>query len=130
MALLIKYGIAKSTICATKRKRERIFWAVSRTLKPTEKCTLKTAEFEKIEKELLNKWFLKQRKCLSRCFQNFRNPVIYKSTKKAWMTDEIFKTWFFQHFVPEVSNTYVFLVDTQLIWCMICILKKVRSKLF
>nr|XP_022908086.1 jerky protein homolog-like [Onthophagus taurus] len=29
-------------------------------------------------------------------------PLLYKSTKKAWMTGELFKEWFFQHFVPEV----------------------------
>lgn len=38
-----------------------------------------------------------------RCFKNFNNPLIYKNTKNAWMTQEIFKNWFFKHFVPEVS---------------------------
>lgn len=38
-----------------------------------------------------------------RCFKNFYNPCIYKNSKNAWMTQEIFKDWFFKHFVPEVS---------------------------
>ncbi|XP_066259645.1 jerky protein homolog-like [Euwallacea similis] len=37
-----------------------------------------------------------------RCFKNFINPVVYKSNKNAWMTGDLFKTWYFQHFVPEV----------------------------
>lgn len=38
-----------------------------------------------------------------RCFKNFYNPLIYTHTKNAWMTADIFRNWFFQHFVPEVS---------------------------
>lgn len=38
-----------------------------------------------------------------RCFKDFYNPCIYKNTKNAWMTQEIFKEWFFKHFVSEVS---------------------------
>ncbi|KAK9880168.1 hypothetical protein WA026_010040 [Henosepilachna vigintioctopunctata] len=41
-----------------------------------------------------------------RCFKNFVNPLIYRHSKNAWMTGEIFKNWFFKQFVPEVS-TYV-----------------------
>lgn len=37
-----------------------------------------------------------------RCFKNFNNPVIYTNTKNAWMTAAVFKTWFFDNFVPEV----------------------------
>lgn len=39
-----------------------------------------------------------------RCFKNFNNPVVYRNTKNAWMTAEIFKNWFFQQFIPEVRN--------------------------
>lgn len=38
-----------------------------------------------------------------RCFKNFNNPLVYRHTKNAWMTAELFKNWFFQQFVPEVS---------------------------
>lgn len=38
-----------------------------------------------------------------RCFKNFDNPIVYKNTKNAWMTQEIFRNWFFKQFVPEVS---------------------------
>lgn len=38
-----------------------------------------------------------------RCFKNFNNPLVYRNTKNAWMTAELFKNWFFQQFVPEVS---------------------------
>lgn len=38
-----------------------------------------------------------------RCFKNFHNPLVYRHTKNAWMTGELFKNWFFQQFVPEVS---------------------------
>lgn len=39
-----------------------------------------------------------------RAFKNFDNPVIYRNTKNAWMTQEIFKNWFFKQFVPEVRK--------------------------
>lgn len=39
-----------------------------------------------------------------RALKNFRNPVIYKNSKNAWMTSVIFKSWFFENFVPEVKN--------------------------
>lgn len=38
-----------------------------------------------------------------RCFRNFQCPVYYKSSKTAWMTTQIFKSWFHDMFVPEVS---------------------------
>ena len=31
-------------------------------------------------------------------------PVIYKNQKKAWMDSAIFKSWFFDHFIPSVSS--------------------------
>ncbi len=31
-------------------------------------------------------------------------PLIYKSQKKAWMDSAIFKSWFFEHFVPSVAS--------------------------
>lgn len=37
-----------------------------------------------------------------RCFKNFKNPLVYRNTKNAWMTSQIFKDWFYQNFVPEV----------------------------
>lgn len=39
-----------------------------------------------------------------RCFKNFYNPLVYRNTKNAWMTAELFKNWFFQQFVPEVRK--------------------------
>lgn len=41
-----------------------------------------------------------------RCFKRvnrFGLPVIYDSNKKAWMTKEIFKNWFENHFAREVA---------------------------
>ncbi|XP_031344576.1 jerky protein homolog-like [Photinus pyralis] len=38
-----------------------------------------------------------------RAFKNFQNPFVYKNTKNAWMTQDIFKHWFFKQFVPEVT---------------------------
>lgn len=243
-ALSKKYGVAKSTICSIKNKKLKITEVVSNTLAPSKKCTLRTAEFPKMEKKLY-KWFLKQREknlpitadiikqkalilhqkmninikfnasqgwlqrfktrygirllkisgeklsaqqelvnpfkeefgrritefglnehqlynadetglywkllpdktyvalsektasgvkvskqritflgCANaagshklkplvigkskkpRCFTNFKNPVVYKSNKTAWMTAEIFKNWFFQQFVPEVCSRH------------------------
>lgn len=42
-----------------------------------------------------------------RALSKFQNPVIYKHSKNAWMTCEIFKEWFFENFVPEVSLCYI-----------------------
>lgn len=39
-----------------------------------------------------------------RAFKNFNSPLPYKNSKNAWMTSDIFKHWFFNHFVPEVCN--------------------------
>ncbi|XP_018569629.2 jerky protein homolog-like [Anoplophora glabripennis] len=39
-----------------------------------------------------------------RCFRNFKNPLIYRNTKNAWMTGQIFKDWFFENFVLEVKS--------------------------
>ena len=44
-----------------------------------------------------------------RCFKNFVLPVKYASSKNAWMTSFIFKNWFFENFVSEVSKR--FLID-------------------
>lgn len=42
-----------------------------------------------------------------RAFKNFcNNPVLYKSSKNAWMTSSIFEQWFKNTFVPEVSGTF------------------------
>lgn len=42
-----------------------------------------------------------------RCFRNFNCPVYYKSSKSAWMTTQIFKSWFHDVFVPEVSVKFI-----------------------
>lgn len=55
-----KYGIAKSTVCLIKNKRDQILERVSNTLKPTQKCTLKKAELPELEMRLY-RWFLAQR---------------------------------------------------------------------
>lgn len=39
-----------------------------------------------------------------RCFKNFNNPIVYRNSRNAWMTCNIFENWFFQQFVPEVRN--------------------------
>ncbi len=31
-------------------------------------------------------------------------PVTYKNSKNAWMTSKLFKDWFYDHFVPEVTR--------------------------
>lgn len=31
-------------------------------------------------------------------------PVLYKSQRRAWMTTDIFKAWFFDEFVPKVTE--------------------------
>lgn len=36
------------------------------------------------------------------CVDNL--PVVYTNQKSSWMTNEIFKDWFFQHFVPDVKT--------------------------
>lgn len=38
-----------------------------------------------------------------RCFSGFDNPLLYYSSKKAWMTEYIFTDWFHKSFVKEVS---------------------------
>lgn len=38
-----------------------------------------------------------------RSFRNFNCPVHYRNSKTAWMTAAIFKEWFHQMFIPEVS---------------------------
>lgn len=60
-----------------------------------------------------------------RCFKNFRNPCIYKNNQNSWMTQEIFREWFFKNFVPEVS---CFLICNLKMWfmyifCGVCRLK-------
>ncbi len=46
----------------------------------------------------------------SKCPRTLKNvnlsalPLIYKSQKKAWMDSAIFKSWFFEHFVPSVAS--------------------------
>ncbi|XP_030766441.1 jerky protein homolog-like [Sitophilus oryzae] len=39
-----------------------------------------------------------------RSFKNFNNPLVYRNSKNAWMTGELFKNCFFQQFVPEVKS--------------------------
>lgn len=38
-----------------------------------------------------------------RCFNGFNNPLGYDHSKSAWMTTHIFKNWFHESFVKEVS---------------------------
>lgn len=59
-ALSKKYGVAKSTICAIKKKSNKILSTVNNSLKPITKCTLKTSASPSMEKQLY-KWFLVQR---------------------------------------------------------------------
>lgn len=40
-----------------------------------------------------------------RCFKGFNNPLLYSSSKSAWMTRHIFKEWFHKDFVKEVCMT-------------------------
>uniref|UniRef100_A0A0A1XD32 Jerky protein homolog-like n=1 Tax=Zeugodacus cucurbitae TaxID=28588 RepID=A0A0A1XD32_ZEUCU len=40
----------------------------------------------------------------SRCFKNFQCPTDYKSSKCAWMTSAVFKKWFHESFVPQVTS--------------------------
>ena len=40
-----------------------------------------------------------------RCFKNIIHfPVIYMASGNAWMTQDLFKEWFFKHFVPSVKE--------------------------
>ncbi|XP_053964152.1 uncharacterized protein LOC128867080 [Anastrepha ludens] len=39
-----------------------------------------------------------------RCFKNFQCSTDYKSSKSAWMTSAIFKQWFHESFVPQVTS--------------------------
>lgn len=39
-----------------------------------------------------------------RAFSGFNVPVLYKSSKNAWMTTEIFLDWFHNNFVKEVKS--------------------------
>lgn len=40
-----------------------------------------------------------------RSLKNIRElPVYYTASKNAWMTRNLFKTWFFEHFVPQVRK--------------------------
>lgn len=39
-----------------------------------------------------------------RCFRNWNNPLLYDNSSSAWMTANIFKDWFFKHFVPTVKT--------------------------
>lgn len=38
-----------------------------------------------------------------RCFKGFENPVVYSSSRSAWMTSSLFKDWFHNSFVKEVK---------------------------
>lgn len=38
-------------------------------------------------------------------------PVVYYNSKKAWFTSAIFKSWFFDHFVPEVRKFQTEVMD-------------------
>lgn len=39
-----------------------------------------------------------------RCFKDFIPPLYYTSSKNAWQTTMLFKNWFFNQFIPEVSK--------------------------
>ena len=42
-----------------------------------------------------------------RCLKHINHhtlPVVYKSQKKAWMNSLIFRSWFFDHFIPKVTT--------------------------
>lgn len=38
-----------------------------------------------------------------RCFKGFKNPLIYGSSRSAWMTSWLFNDWFHNSFVKEVD---------------------------
>lgn len=38
-----------------------------------------------------------------RCFKTFENPLEYASSKKAWMTSQLFSNWFHNSFVKQVN---------------------------
>jgi hypothetical protein len=41
-----------------------------------------------------------------RCFKNIEKnnlPVFFRANKKAWMTQDLFKDWFYNCFIPEVE---------------------------
>lgn len=46
-----------------------------------------------------------------RCLKDVTLPLRYSSSKNAWQTSELFKNWFFDQFVPEVTT---FLEDQNL----------------
>lgn len=56
-----KYGVAKSTVCGFKNQEARIRQAVSNTLAPDMKFTVKHGDFPIMEKELYE-WFLRKRR--------------------------------------------------------------------
>ncbi|XP_053956284.1 jerky protein homolog-like, partial [Anastrepha ludens] len=39
-----------------------------------------------------------------RCFKNFQCPTDYRSSKSVWMTSAVFKKWFHEPFVPQVTS--------------------------
>lgn len=39
-----------------------------------------------------------------RAFKNIKVPVAYFASKNAWMTRDLFQSWFHQHFVPSVRK--------------------------
>lgn len=58
-SLARKYGIAKSTVCSIKNKKENIVETVQNTIKPSRKCTLKSADLPEMQMKLY-KWFIVQ----------------------------------------------------------------------
>lgn len=43
-----------------------------------------------------------------RSFKGFDNPLPYANSKASWMTRQIFREWFFNHFVQEVCLRFLF----------------------
>lgn len=42
-----------------------------------------------------------------RCFKGFSNPLEYSSSKKAWMTSQLFFHWFHDSFVKQVNIIFI-----------------------
>lgn len=53
-----------------------------------------------------------------RCFVGFDNPLVYRHSKSAWMTTNIFTDWFHNSFVKDVSY-FDFMRMNSTNWCAV-----------
>lgn len=56
-----------------------------------------------------------------RCFNGFDNPLEYDNSKNAWMTTIIFKKWFHDSFVKQVSMIVLIVYLNDLCSCCVCL---------